>query len=257
MQGALRASPVKQQRRQRFAARPFHFFGLPGSPVPLFPWPLKRGGGAPGGAGEFARLPTGFAKAGHAKIPGPKALRGVGVPGRGARAKGPTPPGAPTRCQLSGTAPCSVFKRRDRRRPRSSKVIGTYHEQTGSQPINRQRTSACICKGIPVAQSSAASPPVSLEADRERRRPPPLQASGSRFQSLVFPALGGRPRGSGVTRRLWGALLGISRRPATSQSVLNVRISPARFACLRRLHHPRHARGGRRRDQEMHVVGHT
>ena len=38
-------------RSQRHAARPLHFFGLPGSPFPFFPYPSKRGNGAPGGAG--------------------------------------------------------------------------------------------------------------------------------------------------------------------------------------------------------------
>jgi hypothetical protein len=53
----------------------------------------------------------------RAKIPGPKcAPRGVEGPGARALARGPAPPGAPTRCQLSGTASCSRYRRRDRRR---------------------------------------------------------------------------------------------------------------------------------------------
>ncbi len=56
----------------------------------------------------------------RAEFPGPKVLRGGGVPGRGAFAKGPAPPGAPSRTALSAAAPCSVIGRRDRRRPRPS-----------------------------------------------------------------------------------------------------------------------------------------
>src|SRR3954449_11095800 len=59
----------------------------------------------------------------HAKLPGPKGLEGGGGPGargplRGARA----PLGAPLRHALSAAAPCSVFRRRDRRRPQLSKA---------------------------------------------------------------------------------------------------------------------------------------
>jgi hypothetical protein len=86
--------------------------------LPCFPLPLERGVGAPGGAGEGAKLPGPALRAPvRAKIPGPIGFEGGGGPGARALARGPAPPGAPTRCQLSGTASCSLLERRDRRTP--------------------------------------------------------------------------------------------------------------------------------------------
>ena len=93
------------------------YFGRPGRPaVSLFPFPPKEVNGAPGGA-------TG----GSPPVPNPKpgfgARHGRSPVTRGCRfrARGPSNvgPGASRRSNampLSGTASCSLFKRRDRRR---------------------------------------------------------------------------------------------------------------------------------------------
>jgi hypothetical protein len=91
---------------------------VPASAGTCFSFPSKRGVGAPGGAGEVAKLPGPALRSADPRQDSGTQVRSEGVEGPGARAlaRGPAPPGAPTRCQLSGTAFCSFFRRRDRRR---------------------------------------------------------------------------------------------------------------------------------------------
>jgi hypothetical protein len=63
---------------------------------------------APGGLRNLLRSALRSADL-RAKLPGPKVLRGWGSRGARAPAKGPAPPGAPSRHALSAAAPFSVI----------------------------------------------------------------------------------------------------------------------------------------------------
>ena len=92
---------------------------VPASAGTAFPSPRKEGLERREAPGSLLSLPDRPCdRPVRAKIPGPIGFEGGGGPGaRGPLRRGPAPPGAPTRCQLSGTAFCSRFGRRDRRRP--------------------------------------------------------------------------------------------------------------------------------------------
>ena len=134
--GQARRMGARKSLSQRSAAPVLLYFGPGVGPHPAFLSPSKRGVGAPGGAGERAKLPDRLCESRSTpRFRDPSALRGGWrVPGRGALARGPAPPGAPTRCQLSGTASCSLFERRDRRR--SSKEQNKNYIYSYSKAVN-------------------------------------------------------------------------------------------------------------------------
>ena len=111
-------------------------FGRPGRPaVSLFPslrkegWSAERRRGVCGTPRPALRRPVARQDSGTHRLRGGWGSRGVR-----ALARGPAPPGAPTRCQLSGTASCSLFERRDRRR--SSKEQNKNYIYSYSKAVN-------------------------------------------------------------------------------------------------------------------------
>jgi len=95
----------------------------PSSLFSLFP---ERGNGAPEAPGALRSAPRPALRSASLRAKLRPTLEGGGVPSARALAKSPAPPDAPSAHALSAAAPCSVIKRRDRRRPQLSKALGLY-----------------------------------------------------------------------------------------------------------------------------------
>ena len=134
--GQARRMGAGKSLSQRSAAPVLLYFGPGVGPHPAFPSPSKRGVGAPGGAGERAKLPDRLCESRSTpRFRDPSALRG-GV--EGPAAWGPCEgPGASRRSNampVVGHRVLFSFERRDRRR--SSKEQNTNYIYSYSKAVN-------------------------------------------------------------------------------------------------------------------------